>query len=76
MPGPVAAAYFYEELFGAEGGGDKEDVEPKEAPKVSLYPVYDMYDSWIIRLIHHTPNFHISSTDHCGCSPRKSSLSC
>ena len=42
MPGPVAAAYFYEELFGAEGGGDKEDVEPKEAPKVSLYPVYDM----------------------------------
>lgn len=46
MPGPVAAAYFYEELFGTaaaeEGGGKKEEEskdgksdKPKEAPKVS-----------------------------------------
>ena len=42
MPGPVAAAYFYEELFGvkdedddsAEKDSEKSD-EPKEAPKVS-----------------------------------------
>ena len=44
MPGPVAAAYFYEELFGtgeaAEGGGNEEkkeeENEPKEMPKVSF----------------------------------------
>lgn len=40
MPGPVAAAYFYEELFGVgeeeEEGDDakQEEKEPKEAPKV------------------------------------------
>lgn len=42
MPGPVAAAYFYEELFGTEGEGDSKeegkeeeaDKEPKEVPKV------------------------------------------
>ena len=34
MPGPVAAAYFYEELFGTEEDKSKEK-EPKEAPKVS-----------------------------------------
>eukprot|EP00970_Alexandrium_tamarense_P003457 scaffold542_cov202-Alexandrium_tamarense.AAC.8 len=42
VPGPVAAAYFYEELFGvkdedddsAEKDSEKSD-EPKEAPKVS-----------------------------------------
>ena len=33
MPGPVAAAYFYEELFGTEEDNSKEE-EPKEAPKV------------------------------------------
>ena len=36
MPGPVAAAYFYEELFGTEEGEKKDDGdEKKEAPKVS-----------------------------------------
>ena len=34
MPGPVAAAYFYEELFGT---GD--DEQAKEAPKVSRYSI-------------------------------------
>jgi len=35
MPGPVAAAYFYEELFGTEEDKSKEK-EPEEAPKVSF----------------------------------------
>ena len=34
MPGPVAAAYFYEELFGTEEDNSKKK-ELKEAPKVS-----------------------------------------
>lgn len=41
MPGPVAAAYFYEELFGTgddDDGADKEEKkEPKEVPKVSRF---------------------------------------
>ena len=36
MPGPVAAAYFYEELFGTEEDNSKEK-ELKEAPKVSFF---------------------------------------
>ena len=41
MPGPVAAAYFYEELFGiGEDDGDNKDKneeESKEVPKVSFF---------------------------------------
>ena len=38
MPGPVAAAYFYEELYGTGDGDDaKEKKEPKVAPKVSPF---------------------------------------
>lgn len=39
MPGPVAAAYFYEELFGTDEENRKEK-EPKKAPKVSYICVY------------------------------------
>ena len=41
MPGPVAAAYFYEELFGTEEDNSKEK-EPKEAPKVSFIYMHIM----------------------------------
>ena len=63
MPGPVAAAYFYEELFGADGGGDKEKKEPKEAPKVCLIPVYDMYPiASALYLTSHIPALHLKIT--------------
>lgn len=59
MPGPVAAAYFYEELFGTGikedpnevTGMDDKSEEPKEEPKVSHNRIIVViFDIWRIHL--------------------------
>ena len=75
MPGPVAAAYFYEELFGAgeEEEDKKEEDEVKEPPKVSRLNS----DEWFsLILTNKQPGHYPYMADHRGSSPRESSLSC
>ena len=64
MPGPVAAAYFYEELFGTEEDNNKEK-EPKEAPKVSFMYLL-LYMNQLVSLTHLLHPLDIA--DHCSCS--------
>jgi hypothetical protein len=59
-PGPVAAAYFYEELFGV--GEEKKS----EVPKVSLFQVNVFFEC--------NSNHNLLS-DYRGCSSRESSVS-
>lgn len=62
MPGPVAAAYFYEELFGTEEDNSKEK-EPKEAPKVSFICTLMNQLVSLMHLLH-----LLDIADHCSCS--------